>query len=209
MLSHHDENDSSAMQDPTTGPQSHFTAGADYRSAPEIKATVVGLYGVPGCGKTFLLEQLKQELGEDHFAFYEGSEKIATLVPGGLDAFRKLDEPEKVQWRQLAIGSIGRECAVRGRVGVVTGHFMFWPQEKKAGQTVHTQTDLDTFSHILYLDVPEQIILQRHLDDLDRLRPSIRVPTWANGSRSRRLSCEIFAAVVAFYFRSSLGIRPC
>ncbi|KAI9777279.1 MAG: hypothetical protein M1816_004815 [Peltula sp. TS41687] len=37
------------------------------------KATVIGLYGVPGAVKTYLLNRLKQELGYEQFAFYEGS----------------------------------------------------------------------------------------------------------------------------------------
>ena len=88
---------------------------------------MVGLYGIPGSGKTFLLDQLKQEMGKQHFAFCEGSEKIAALIPGGLDAFQKLEEREKMQWRQLAIDTIRKECAESGQVAVVTGHFMFWP----------------------------------------------------------------------------------
>lgn len=65
------------------------------RSASDHKAVVVGLYGVPGSGKTFLLNQLKQELGQTHFAFYEGSTMIATIIPSGLDAFQSMEEQEK------------------------------------------------------------------------------------------------------------------
>ena len=65
------------------------------RSASDHKAVVVGLYGVPGSGKTFLLNQLKQELGQTHFAFYEGSKMIATIIPSGLDAFQSMEEQEK------------------------------------------------------------------------------------------------------------------
>ena len=62
----------------------------EIRSTSDHKAVVVGLYGVPGSGKTFLLNQLKQELGQTHFAFYEGSKMI--VVPGGLDAFQSMEE---------------------------------------------------------------------------------------------------------------------
>ena len=36
------------------------------------KPVVVGLYGLPGCGKTTLMGELKQKLGEDLFMFFEG-----------------------------------------------------------------------------------------------------------------------------------------
>jgi hypothetical protein len=104
------------------------------QSVAANKAVVIGLYGVPGTGKTFLpksetfyqlptrvfltiflllgktflLNQLKHELRTEHFAFYDGSKMIGTLVPGGLDLFKKMEEQEKEYWRQLAIDTIGR-----------------------------------------------------------------------------------------------------
>jgi len=91
---------------------------------------------------------------------------IATVVPGSLDAFQKLEEQEKVHWCQLAINTIGKTCADSGQVAVVAGHFMFWPEEE-AGWPVYTQNNLDTFTHILYLDVPAEVIAEH--------RPSIPV----------------------------------
>jgi adenylylsulfate kinase-like enzyme len=96
---------------------SQFTA-PKAQDKPKVKPVVVGLYGIPGSGKTFLLDRLKQKLGEEHFNFYEGSRMIATLLPGGLGAFQKLEEQEKVKLRQLAIDAIGKECADSGRVAV-------------------------------------------------------------------------------------------
>jgi uracil phosphoribosyltransferase/adenylate kinase/phosphoserine phosphatase len=163
------------MSAPTTDPQLNPETGIESRSAPNKKAVVVGLYGVPGSGKTFLLNQLKQELGEQNFAFYEGSQKIAELVSGGLDAFQKLEEREKMEWRQLAIEIIRKECIESGRVAVVAGHFMFWPEEEEVGRSVYTQNDLDIFTHVLYLDLPDEVVLQRRLADTDRNRPSTSI----------------------------------
>jgi uracil phosphoribosyltransferase/phosphoserine phosphatase/adenylate kinase len=171
MMASNCENASSSMPGPTADPQLNQSIALECRSASN-KAVVVGLYGVPGSGKTFLLDQLEEELGQEHFAFYEGSKEIATVVPGGLDAFQKLEEREKVHWRQLAIDTIGKECADSGQVAVVAGHFMFWPEEEEAGWPVYTQHDLDTFTHILYLDVPAELITQRCLNDIERSRPS-------------------------------------
>ncbi|MCJ1279766.1 hypothetical protein MMC21_007590 [Puttea exsequens] len=150
-------------------PQDQNTATAT-PSVSKTKAIVVGLYGVPGSGKTFLANRLKQELGEEHFAFYEGSEMIDIIVPGGLKAFQELEEPEKLHWRQRAIDSIGESCADSRKVAVVTGHFMFWVEGQDAEQQVYTQSDLDTFTHILYLDVPNEVVAQRRLEDGERVR---------------------------------------
>lgn len=105
-------------------------------SASNRKAVVVGLYGVPGSGKTFLLNQLKQELGQTHFAFYESSKMIATVVPGGLDAFQSMEEQKKVHWSRRAIDVIGKNCTDSGQVAVVAGHLMFWSEEQEAGWPV-------------------------------------------------------------------------
>ncbi|KAI0811596.1 uracil phosphoribosyltransferase-domain-containing protein [Xylaria sp. FL0064] len=112
---------------------------------------IVGVYGIPGCGKTFLLHQLEQELEREHFEFYEGSRMIASLVPGGLDGFHKMTK--------------------RDKVGVVTGHFMFWVEGEETGEFVYTLWDLDVYTHILYLDVAAELIAQRRRDDTHRTRP--------------------------------------
>ena len=117
------ENASSNMPGSTADHQLNESTVLARQSASNKKAIVVGLYGIPGSGKTFLLEQLKTELGQEHFTFYEGSKMIASLIPGGLKAFQKLEEQEKLHWRQLAIDTIGKECTDSGRVGVVAGAF--------------------------------------------------------------------------------------
>jgi len=192
------------MPGPTTDPQPNQSTTLESRSASNDKAIVVGIYGVPGSGKTFLLNQLKQELGQEHFKFYEGSEMIANLVPGGLSAFHKLGEQERLHWRQLAIHTIGKECADSGRVAVVAGHFMFWPEEEEAGQPVYTQADLHTFTHILYLDVPAELVAQRVLDDTERSRalPSINhLRKWqqAEQAQLRRL-CRYHGILFSLVF---------
>lgn len=144
---------------------------AAQRSTENMKPTVIGIYGVPGCGKTFLLRQLEQELGRERIDFYEGSEVIAGLVPGGLDAFKKLPQQNKEHWRRLAIDKIGKTCADNGRVAVVAGHLMFWAEGEANGDPVYTENDLNIFTHIIYLDTPAEVALQQQLNDTERTRP--------------------------------------
>ena len=151
--------------------QSDRPSSSATRSASDGRAVVVGLYGIPGSGKTFLLNQLKQVLRDTHFAFYEGSQMIAAVVPGGLVAFHGLKEPEKMLWRQRAIDAIEEDCAGSGRTAIVTGHFMFWSEEAESGRPVYTQRDLDTFTHIIYLDISAEVIGRRRLEDKGKSRP--------------------------------------
>jgi uracil phosphoribosyltransferase/adenylate kinase/phosphoserine phosphatase len=149
-------------------PESHSTSNTK-------KAVVVGIYGIQGCGKTTLLNQLKESLDQEHFSFYDGSQKIANLVTGGLEAFKQLPEQKKVDWRQLAISTIGKESSDSGKVAIVAGHFMLWSEEKEAVENVYTKTDLNVFTHILYLDVPAEKVYEQRLRDSERRRPFISV----------------------------------
>ena len=150
----------------------HQLASSGTQLASPPKPMVVGLYGVPGSSKTYLLSVLKQDLERDHFLFYEGSDAIASVVPGGLDVFKISAEQEKAHWRQLAVEVRWEECADKGQATVVAGHYMFWSEEQEHGMSVLTQKDLETYTHILYLDVPAETIMQRRLKDT-RLRPSV------------------------------------
>ena len=135
----------------------------------------MGIYGIPGCGKTFLFDQLKTELGESCYEFYEGSQMIASLVPGGLTAFQKLDEEHKSHWREVAIDTIGKNSLASGKSAVVAGHFMFWQEGDQVGQRVYTRNDLKTFTNIFYLDIPAEIVAQRRQNDTLRSRPTASV----------------------------------
>ncbi|KAJ0419152.1 uracil phosphoribosyltransferase-domain-containing protein [Aspergillus carlsbadensis] len=130
-------------------------------SAPKV----IGLYGIPGAGKTFLLNQLEKQLGQDEFTYYEGSDVICSFVDGGLAEFCGLAEEEKRSFRQRAIDSIRSQCSQTGKIGIVTGHFMFWSAETDIAERVYTQNDLSTFTHILYLNPAAEVLAQRRLAD--------------------------------------------
>lgn len=152
-----------------------------------FKPIVVGIYGIPGCGKTFLFDQLKLELGEDCYEFYEGSQMIASLVPGGLAAFQKLDEEHKSHWREVAIDTIGKNCLASGKTAVVAGHFMFWKEGDQVGQRVYTRNDLNTFTNILYLDIPAEIVAQRRQNDTLRSRSTASVDHLRNWQKVEKI----------------------
>lgn len=172
MMPNNCENAPSNVPGSTADIQPNQFRTPEMQSDSDHKAVVVGLYGLPGSGKTFLLNQLKQELGQTDFAFFEGAKMIANVVPGGLDAFQSMQEHEKAHWRRRAIDAVGKNCADSGQVAVVAGHFMFWLEEQEAGLPVYTQNDLEVFTHILYLDIPAELVAQRRLDDTERSRPS-------------------------------------
>ncbi|KAF9050827.1 hypothetical protein BDZ89DRAFT_1032876 [Hymenopellis radicata] len=158
------------------------------------KPTVVGLYGIPGCGKTRMLQNLRTSLGDERFAFYEGSQIISSLVPGGLDVFKRMGKDEQSLWRERAIQQIADECSATERVGLVAGHLMFWDEDEEAGELVWTRGDEETFTQIFYLDTPADVISQRRLDDAERSRPAaskIHLRLWQICEQKQlRLLCQ-------------------
>ncbi len=147
---------------------------AETQATPASKPIVIGLYGIAGCGKSHLLNQLKQRLPVDAFTFHDGSAAISSVVPGGLAAFKVLDEEVKQHYRELAIKKIRDDSAASGKAAVVAGHYMFWDDEAQEFPTpVSTPADWDTYTHIVYLRIPTGVVTQRRRDDTKRQRPAV------------------------------------
>ncbi|KAK5263509.1 hypothetical protein LTR96_011093 [Exophiala xenobiotica] len=157
------------------------------------RPVIIGIYGLPGSGKTFLMEKLKQVLPVESYIFCEGSEVISRLIAGGITAFQSLSDDEKVGWRELAINTIRADCMNDGKAGVVTGHHMFWSDRDTAGVCVTTQEDLKTYTHIIYLDVPPQVIIERRERDSMKSRPPASIDhlrRWQSAEKSQlRRAC--------------------
>ncbi|QKX58198.1 uncharacterized protein TRUGW13939_05319 [Talaromyces rugulosus] len=144
-------------------------------SGANTPAILIGIYGLPGSGKTTMINDLKQQLDDTKYVFYEGSEVIDRVFPGGLIAFQQSSEKEKERHREIAINTIHRECTQSGKTGILAGHFMFWDNQNEEPKTVMTEGDLKAFSHILYLDVPTGEISRRRSCDSARRREDLPI----------------------------------
>lgn len=143
-------------------------------SFPWKKGTVVGLYGISGCGKSFLLKQLKERFEKGGpFVFIDGSELIAECVPGGLEVFQKMDKALQKHHRKNAINMIQKLHTDEGRVAVIAGHFVLWDDEEADLVEVWTYNDAMVYTHIIYLDIPVDIIQEyRYKDEIKRRFPA-------------------------------------
>ncbi|KIY68252.1 hypothetical protein CYLTODRAFT_453691 [Cylindrobasidium torrendii FP15055 ss-10] len=148
-------------------------------SIQNTKPTVVGIYGISGCGKSFLLNHLSQndlaDLG-DRISYYDGSAVINAHVHGGLAAFKSMQPHEQDEVRNMAIRAVAQGCD--GRVGIVAGHFLFWDIGNGARDpppSIWTSGDAETYTHILYLKSTVEIIASRRQNDSLRKRPALSV----------------------------------
>lgn len=138
--------------------------------------TIIGIYGVSGCGKSYLSEQLKKQLGETTFSFYEGSEQLANMFKDNLEEFKRLAVPQQNHARSLAIDSIRRECLKTGKAGIVTGHYAFWTPNADP-QVVMTEEDKRTYTHILYLRPSAETVVKQVARDSARRRQQLDAAT--------------------------------
>ncbi|CZS96536.1 related to 2-3-cyclic-nucleotide 3-phosphodiesterase [Rhynchosporium agropyri] len=146
-----------------------------------IKPSILGIYGISGCGKSHLIKKIKDLLGEEDYAFHDGSGMIDAVVPGGLETFKTLPGEGKDRYRTQAIRRIRDECAESGKVGVVAGHYMFWKSqnglddddESGGEQVVWTSGDAECFTDMMYLTVQSQIVVQQCENDKTRKRLSL------------------------------------
>jgi len=132
---------------------------------------VIGLYGVSGCGKSYLLNRLKWNFAEDaNFVFKDGSEIINEAVSGGFASFQRMGTNEKHLAREQAIRSVSKGSGVT----VVTGHLLFWEDEEdEEGDRVDTDADWDVYTHIIYLDIPAEQVVKYRANDGKRNRHAL------------------------------------
>ncbi|KAJ5608662.1 hypothetical protein N7528_009229 [Penicillium herquei] len=88
--------------------------------------TIIGLYGIPGCGKSSLLNDLKGGIGSENFVFFDGSQVIASASPGGLNAFQNCNQKANRINRERAIMKIEQVAEDERKAAIVTGHAMLW-----------------------------------------------------------------------------------
>ncbi|KAJ5219514.1 hypothetical protein N7468_008718 [Penicillium chermesinum] len=157
------------------GTGNHDLMSTNPTSANCPNSVIIGIYGLPGSGKSFLLNILKLGLSHADFSFYDGSQVIAAGTPGGLEAFQNLNEDDQERARGQAIRKIKQESFQSGKSALVAGHAMFWAEGEGVGQLVCTQADLDTYTHIIYLDVPARDIAEYRSSDQKRSRPAVSI----------------------------------
>jgi len=168
------------------------------------KPIVIGIYGIPRSGKTHLLNELKQLLGDNQFQFMDSSDVLDRITPGGLQTFKLLGEDAKKELRELAIQTIADEAQINKKAAVVTGHLMFWNEEIEAAVSVCTPMDVKVYTHILYLDLHTDSIAVRRANDITRARPALSLQhlrEWqkADEQELREMCCEnsILSSVLA------------
>lgn len=173
-----------------------MSANGSPPSSERTPPILVGLFGVPGCGKTTLLDNLRQLFGERQYAFYEILDVCSSLGGGSLEAYTRRHPDSQYAIREQAINLIEEVCERNEVVGIVTCHFSYWYDKSWEQWVVMTQAEKNRFTHILYLEIASgyQLMHQRGFDT-PRARTPVDVDhflVWQDFERSslRRLCLD-------------------
>ncbi len=133
------------------------------------------IYGISGSGKTFLSKSI--ENSDKRFKFFEGSKIIETITEGGLIQFKKMKDDDKNIIRKKLLEYILIESSKYENV-IVDGHFSFF--KNSSFEIAFTESDRLFYDHFFYLDFTPEIIKERQVNDIERIRDfSINdIKTW-------------------------------
>lgn len=120
---------------------------------PPEKPKIVGLFGLSGFGTASLLDRLKEEIGEDEFAFCDGNRALAAVTPGGLMVYNAFGEDKRPEFRDMAFASFEEECVRKDIIGVVVRFLALWNEDIHC-YSVTPVADLKAHTHILYMEMP-------------------------------------------------------
>lgn len=146
-------------------------------ASPQPAPCVIGLYGIRGCGKSFMMNKLKHELGDSDFHFFEGSEVIDSVTAGGLATFQEFSEEDKACFRQYAMKRIRSICRESGKIGIVAGHHMFWSEGKDDNTALRVcgEEDIRTYTLILYVNTHVEVTARQRRRDTERHRSKMSI----------------------------------
>ena len=118
---------------------------------------------------------LKRGLNKTHFDFYNGSQVIGDVTPGGLEAFYGSSEKSKCEFWERAISRIHEKACESGKAAIVAGHGMLWSEGEDVSQWVCTPADLQLYIHIMYLNVLPKTIAGYRWQDREKCRLDISI----------------------------------
>ncbi|OJJ77022.1 hypothetical protein ASPBRDRAFT_190361 [Aspergillus brasiliensis CBS 101740] len=116
------------------------------------RQNLIGIFGMPGSGKTHLLNQLRKELEGCPFSFHDSDE--IEKDPSGYCAYNS------------AIRAIRRKCDQSAVTGIATAKYMeLNSQERHRRPLMLDNGEEGQFTHIMYVNTPVEVAYQRFIED--------------------------------------------
>ena len=164
------------------------------------KALRIGLYGVSGVGKSYLLDRLNQYANA--VLTLDGSVAIDQVCEGGLSTFKKLNAIEKYEVRCKSIAKLNQQFMADGRHMIVSGHYSFLTPT--GYEVAWTEADASFYDLIFILQCSSELHFQRCNTDLSRNRnfSQMQLDEWREFEHNElQAICE--ASAIPFYSLSA------
>ncbi|KAJ5939572.1 hypothetical protein N7466_002706 [Penicillium verhagenii] len=136
------------------------------------RPTLIGLYGLPGSGKSFLLDKLRGFNGDDakDFIIFDEKQVIETVLPSARIAdFDNWADVPRANHRKRGLEQIQTDSYENGKGAVIAGNGKLWDGDDHYRTMISTH-DFKAFTHIVYLEVPAAATHAQRLADR-KVRP--------------------------------------
>ena len=178
----------SAPANLSTGPTSNstfatvFSAGEPGNRSPEAKSVqlsppskplIIGLYGISGSGKTYLLKSLRQTSLNQHLDFEDGSDLIDACFD--LAVFKNLGAEEQNEKRADLMLKLVQDQSDLVKGIVIGGHLLLWDDGAKEPHSVGIEADWGAYTHIVYLQVDPEVVQKRRTNNKAKDRGLVSV----------------------------------
>ena len=156
---------------------------------PNSKPVIIGIYGIFGCGKTWLINELQSRLRTDRFNYYDLCEPFVISEENISPDTEELHLLGRDYQRAKKMEEIQEACKASGKTGIVTGHFLLWKPNQKWHEEPHvcwTTADEQTYTHMVYLKPLPSVVAARRARDRSRGRPAMsqeRIDEWQEEER--------------------------
>lgn len=127
----------------------------------------IGIYAISGTGKSTLINRLKESY-EEILNCIDGSSIVDAVVPGGINAFKKLSSIDKYNFREKAVQYLQHKFISEHKHMVVAGHYSFL--FKDAYDVAWTAEDSKFYDLIIFLQADAELIFSRCEADIERNR---------------------------------------
>lgn len=125
--------------------------GSWHSSSSLPKPLIIGIYGLPGSGRTTLLNHI-QLVADGSVNTHDG-----LLPTSGMASNRSEVDRAHTEALKVAIA----ECMKDNRSGIITDHFTIWREGDLKFKLKHSMEDFKLYTHVIYLDVSAEVLAER------------------------------------------------
>lgn len=133
---------------------------------------IIGIYGISGAGKTLFTKEIEGVC--PLFNMIDGSVYMNEVIPGGLNAFKKMKYQDKYCYRMKVIKEIDKRYRDLKFDTIVTGHYAFMNTNNEF-EIAWTKAEEEVYDVIFYLRKEAKVIYEQRKHDKEKQRSNLNI----------------------------------